>query len=173
MHILMSPSLYQESIQDNCQDNSSSQDLTKGKARIKMIHREDRLSKKSMQKSMRDMVNSERFPKEGPNNKVNELDLRVWETLFIQSLKIFNKWEQFRDIALLHGSYDQGLGDQYPRTHKMWIEFFWQKKLWGNLVNYKSTLMNSSSIKYQLYYIFIIIQEQENSRFDEVFKKVI
>jgi hypothetical protein len=33
--------------------------------------------------------------------------------------------------------------------------------------------MNSASIKYQLYYIFLIIQEHENTRFDEVFKKVI
>ena len=55
----------------------------------------------------------------------------------------------------------------------MWIEFFWQKKDWRNLTNYKSTLQASSSIKYQLYYIFLIIQEQESQRFDEVFKKVI
>jgi len=45
--------------------------------------------------------------------------------LFIESLKILNKWEQFRDIAHLHGSYDQGMGDSYPGTHEMWIEFFW------------------------------------------------
>ena len=72
----------------------------------------------------------------------------------------------------------------------MWIEFFWQKKDWRNLANYKSTLMNSSSIKYQLYYIFLTIQEEHESharldrpgmgggralahQFDEVFKKVI
>jgi hypothetical protein len=119
------------------------------------------------------MVSPNHFPRSGPNNKVSELDLRVWETLFIESLKILNKWEQFRDIAHLHGSYDQGLGDQYPGTHEMWIEFFWQKKDWRNLAHYKETLMNSSSIKYQLYYIFLIIQEHENQRFDEVFKKVI
>jgi hypothetical protein len=114
------------------------------------------------------------FPREGPNTKVSELDLRTWETLFIESLKVLNKWEQFRDIAHLHGNYDQGgLGDQSPGTHEMWIEFFWQKKDWRNLANFRPTLMNSSSIKYQLYYIFLIIQEQQNQRFDEVFKKVI
>lgn len=41
------------------------------------------------------------------------------------------------------------------------------------MANFRPTLMNSSSIKYQLYYIFLIIQEQQNQRFDEVFKKVI
>ncbi len=42
---------------------------------------------------MQDQVAQEHFPKDGPNNKVGELDLRVWETLFIESLKILNKWE--------------------------------------------------------------------------------
>ena len=93
-------------------------------------------------------VSPHHFPRNGPNNLVSELDLRVWETLFIESLKILNKWEQFRDIAHLHGSYDQGMGDSSPGTHEMWIEFFWQKKDWRNLANYKETLMNSSSIKY-------------------------
>lgn len=55
----------------------------------------------------------------------------------------------------------------------MWIEFFWQKKDWENLGKYRATLMASTSIKYQLYYIYLIIQEHENSRFDDVFKKVI
>jgi hypothetical protein len=59
----------------------------------------------------------------------------------------------------------------------MWIEFFWQKKDWRNLANHKATLMHSSSIKYQLYYIFLTIQEHEShsrfDRFDEVYKKVI
>lgn len=38
-------------------------------------------------------VKVENFPREGPNNKVTELDLCVWETLFMESLKVLNKWE--------------------------------------------------------------------------------
>lgn len=45
------------------------------------------------EKPVADLVSGRNFPKEGPNNKVSELDLRVWETLFIESLKILNKWE--------------------------------------------------------------------------------
>lgn len=33
------------------------------------------------------------FPRRGPNNNVKELDLRVWETLFTESLKVLNKWD--------------------------------------------------------------------------------
>ena len=137
---------------------------------------------------------TEHYPREGPNTKVSELDLRAWETLFIESLKVLNQWDPFRDIAHLHGNYDHaGSGEQPPGPHEMWIEFFWQKKDWKNLASHKRTLMHSSSIKYQLYYIFLTIQEEHESharslerggmpggggrtlqhQFDEVFKKVI
>jgi hypothetical protein len=33
------------------------------------------------------------YPRRGPNNKVKEIDLRIWETLFSDSLKVLNKWE--------------------------------------------------------------------------------
>lgn len=55
----------------------------------------------------------------------------------------------------------------------MWIEFFWQKKDWNNLSRFRHTLMNSSQIKHQLYYIFLIIQEYDSGRFDEAFRKMI
>lgn len=45
------------------------------------------------ERQVQDQVSPGRFPREGPNNKVSELDLRVWETLFIESLKVLNKWE--------------------------------------------------------------------------------
>jgi hypothetical protein len=53
---------------------------------------EERYTEK-YERPVQDLVSSVNFPKEGPNNKVSELDLRVWETLFIESLKILNKWE--------------------------------------------------------------------------------
>ena len=53
-------------------------------------------------------VKVENFPREGPNNKVTELDLCVWETLFMESLKVLNKWEQFKDIAHLLGNGEHG-----------------------------------------------------------------
>jgi hypothetical protein len=142
-------------------------------------------------------VGTEHFPREGPNTKVSELDLRAWETLFIESLKVLNLWDPFRDIAHLHGNYEQaGSGDSLPGPHEMWIEFFWQKKDWKNLANHRRTLTASSSIKYQLYDIYLTIQEEHEAylrqlrqgqdraglagagrplqhHFDEVFKKVI
>ena len=33
------------------------------------------------------------FPRNGSNQKVKEVDLRIWETLFIESLKVLNKWD--------------------------------------------------------------------------------
>jgi hypothetical protein len=33
------------------------------------------------------------YPRKGPNNYIKEIDLRVWETLFTQSLKVLNKWD--------------------------------------------------------------------------------
>jgi hypothetical protein len=88
-----------------------------------------------------DQVQLEHFPKEGPNNKVSELDLCVWETLFMDSLKVLNRWDQLKDIAHLLGNGEQGTtGDQSPGAHEMLIEFFWQKKDWENLSKFKHTL---------------------------------
>ena len=73
----------------------------------------------------------------------------------------------------------------------MWIELFWQKKDWANLRKLRETLQTSSSIKYQLYYIYLTIWEEHEAylrgdragqsgagrplqqRFDEAFKEVI
>jgi hypothetical protein len=39
------------------------------------------------------MIREESFPKDGANRNVKELDLRIWETLFIDSVKILNRWD--------------------------------------------------------------------------------
>jgi hypothetical protein len=39
------------------------------------------------------------YPRRGPNNLVKEVDLRVWETIFTESLKVLNKWDQYHDIS--------------------------------------------------------------------------
>lgn len=76
-----------------------------------------------------DAVASEKFPKDGPNRFVSELDLRAWEILFIESLKVLNLWDPFRDIAHLHGNQDSGAGaggdTRAGLPHELWIEFFW------------------------------------------------
>lgn len=104
------------------------------------------------------MIHPSNFPKEGPNTKVKELDLRIWETLFIESVKILNKWEQYRDIA------------HTMQNQEMWIEYFWHTKNWQELKHYEQTLKKSDSIQYQLYYIYLIIQQQQIGQFDEIFK---
>jgi hypothetical protein len=80
---------------------------------------------------------------------VKELDLRIWETLFIESLKILNNWDQYRDIA-------HTLSNQ-----EMMIEYYWYKKEWNSLASVESILKRSESIKYQLYYIYLTIQRQQ------------
>ena len=44
-------------------------------------------------------LNQKNFPKAGSNRKISELDLRTFESLYINSLKILKKQELFRDIA--------------------------------------------------------------------------
>ena len=43
--------------------------------------------------------NTYQCPRRGPNNLVKEVDLRVWETIFTDSLKVLNRWDQYFDIA--------------------------------------------------------------------------
>jgi FAT domain len=33
------------------------------------------------------------YPRKGPNNKVKEIDLRIWDNLFSESLKVLNRWD--------------------------------------------------------------------------------
>lgn len=33
------------------------------------------------------------YPRRGPNNRVREMDLRVWENLYIESIKVLGKWD--------------------------------------------------------------------------------
>lgn len=43
-------------------------------------------------------LNQKKFPKAGSNRSISEIDLRQWENLYIQSLKILKKNEMFKDI---------------------------------------------------------------------------
>mmetsp|Transcript_19133 Transcript_19133/g.18269 ORF Transcript_19133/g.18269 Transcript_19133/m.18269 type:complete len:82 (-) Transcript_19133:23-268(-) len=81
-------------------------------------------------------MNMRRFPREGPNNSVTELDLRIWETLFIESLKILNSWDQYRDVA------------HTWNNQEMMIEYYWHKKDWNSLEKNESILRKSESLKY-------------------------
>jgi hypothetical protein len=55
-----------------------------------MVREIDRIS--GRQKFEQDRATFD-YPRKGPNNKVKEVDLRIWETLFSESLKVLNKWE--------------------------------------------------------------------------------
>ncbi len=33
------------------------------------------------------------YPRQGPNNKAKEIDLRIWDNLFCESFKVLNKWD--------------------------------------------------------------------------------
>lgn len=45
------------------------------------------------QEEYKEQIKSQNFPKNGPNRNVREIDLRIWESLFIESLKILNNWD--------------------------------------------------------------------------------
>ena len=92
---------------------------------------------------------------------VKEIDLRIWETYFIDSVKVLNKWEQYRDIA------------HTMQNQEMWIEFFWNIKKWDELKYYEKILSESDSIQYQLYHLYYIIQSKRQQDFENIFKKVI
>lgn len=55
----------------------------------------------------------------------------------------------------------------------MMIEYFWNTKEWRSLIPYDSILKKSDNIKYQLYYIYLIIYQQKINDFDDMFKQVI
>lgn len=59
------------------------------------------------------------FPKAGGNRLISEIDLRTWENLFIQSLKILKKTELFKDVADNMANND---------LHELRIENCWQVK---------------------------------------------
>lgn len=92
------------------------------------------------------------YPRKGPNNKVKEVDLRIWETLFSESLKVLNKWEQYHDIAraLQFNTESNNI--------EMLIEYNWNMKKWDELKQYESILKRSDSLKHRLYHIYLCIR---------------
>ena len=107
------------------------------------------------------------YPRKGSNNKVKETDLRIWDTLFIESLKVLNKWDQFHDIARAVTP-----NSEIPNLEMM-IEYSWNTKQWNYLRQQESILKRSDSIKHRLYYIFLAIKDQRFDIFDEAFKTVV
>lgn len=69
-------------------------------------------------------LNSFSFPKAGSNRLISELDLRTWENLYIQSLKVLKKNELFRDIAENMSNLDM---------HELRIDYCWSVKDMSNL----------------------------------------
>jgi len=76
---------------------------------------------------------------------------------------VLSKWDQFRDIAHLHGDHENSSSQESTGTKEMWIEFYWQKKDWVNLSKYKNILSGSTTVRYRLYYTFLVISEQSSA----------
>lgn len=70
------------------------------------------------------------YPRRGPNNNVREIDLRVWDNLFIESLKVLNRWDQYHDIAKA-----LQVNVAIPNIEMM-IEYAWNTKQWPLLSQY-------------------------------------
>ena len=56
---------------------------------------------------------SSRFPKAGSNRKISDIDLRMWEGMFVKSLRILKRFDLYKDI----------LENMYNREMK--IEYLW------------------------------------------------
>ena len=96
------------------------------------------------------------YPRKGPNNKVKEVDLRIWETLFSESLKVLNKWDQYHDIARAL-SYNIDINNA-----EMLIEYNWNMKRWDDLKQFENILKRSDSLKHRLYHIYLCIKNQNS-----------
>ena len=59
------------------------------------------------------LEHSSRFPKAGSNRKISDIDLRMWEGLFVKSLRILKRFDLYKDI----------LENMYNREMK--IEYLW------------------------------------------------
>jgi len=92
------------------------------------------------------------YPRRGPNNLVKEVDLRQWESLFSESLKVLNKWEQYHDIArALSFNLD-------VNNVEMLIEYNWNMKKWEELKLFENILKRSDNLKHRLYHIYLCIK---------------
>lgn len=66
-------------------------------------------------------LNPKRFPKFGSNRNVSEIDLRNWENLYMQSLKVLKKTDLFKNVA-------DNISSQELR-----VEYYWIVKDFENL----------------------------------------
>lgn len=107
------------------------------------------------------------YPRKGSNNNVNEIDLRVWDTLFCQSLKVLMKWDQYYDITKA-----LQLNVDIPNI-EMIIEYAWNHRNWTLLKQYENVMKRSDSIKHRLYLLFLSIRDNNIQNFDEIFKTAI
>jgi hypothetical protein len=113
-----------------------------------------------MQKTQRDMEQAsgkrknenQPYPRNGPNNRVKEVDLRVWETIYTDSLKVLNKWDQYFDIARA-----LAFNVDIPNVDMM-IEYAWNQKDWNILQQYEPILRNSESLKHRIYACYYSIK---------------
>lgn len=119
-----------------------------------------------IQKFQRDNAKYD-YPRQGPNNKIKEIDLRIWDTLFSESFKVLNKWDQYHDIAKA-----LEMNVEIPNIEMM-VEFAWNTKNWSKLRDYENILKKSDSLKHKMYLLYLCIKNQQVPMFDEAFKSII
>lgn len=82
------------------------------------------------------------------------MDLRVWENLYIESIKVLGKWDQYHDItrALL-------VNVEIP-NNEMMIEYYWTTKQWQELAKYEFILRRSDNLRHKLMLLYLNIKQQ-------------
>ena len=75
---------------------------------------------------VRELLKQQQFPKQGSNRKISEIDLRQWETLYKQSLKVLKKNELFKEMA-------DNFVNQQDTVHDFKIDYYWSVKDMKNL----------------------------------------
>jgi len=78
--------------------------------------REPQFIKVLEEQDMTKLEQSNHFPKAGSNRKISDIDLRMWEGLYVKSLKILKRFDLYKDI----------LENMYNREMK--IDYLWSVK---------------------------------------------
>jgi hypothetical protein len=78
--------------------------------------REPQFIKVLEEQDMTKLEQSNLFPKAGSNRKISDIDLRMWEGLYVKSLKILKRFDLYKDI----------LENMYNREMK--IDYLWSVK---------------------------------------------
>ena len=150
-----------------------------------MAPREPAFVKKLEDQDADKLAKSSCFPKAGSNRKISDIDLRMWEGLFVKSLRILKRFDLYKDI--LENMYNREMKIDYlwcvkdlPKLEEELNHVLAQspKQIQGSIAanrNKKDTISENSiaRVKYHLYQNFILGNPGHQEKFDLNFRETI